>query len=98
MPVALSEYPMYSVPLRSYNLSNIANIRRMLYSDSITNEIRYQPITDAKSIDELVNDLYTSGKRVVFTMGKGGVGKNDLSHRNSLEINKARCKGSSYHY
>ena len=72
MPIALSEYPMYSIPLRSYNLSNIANIRRMLYSDSITNEISYQPITDSKSIDELVNDLYTSGKRVVFTMGKGG--------------------------
>ena len=70
MPIALSEYPMYSVPLRSYNLSNIANIRRMLYSDSITNEIRYQPITDSKSIDELVNDLYTSGKRRSGSAGK----------------------------
>ena len=68
MPAELSEYPMYSVPLRSYNLSDIANIRRMLYSDSLTDDICYQPISDAKSIDDLVNDLYTSGKRVVFTM------------------------------
>ena len=75
MPAELSEYPMYSVPLRSYNLSDIANIRRMLYSDSLTDDICYQPVSGAKSIDDLVNDLYTSGKRVVFTMGKGGVGK-----------------------
>ena len=92
MPIALSEYPMYSVPLRSYNLSNIANIRRMLYSDSITNEIRYQPITDSKSIDELVNDLYTSGKRVVFTMGKGGVGKTTLATEIALKLTKLGAK------
>ena len=74
-PAELLEYPSYYVPLRSYNLSNIANIRRMLYNDNLTNDVNYQRITDAKGMDELVNDLYQSGKRVVFTMGKGGVGK-----------------------
>ena len=43
----------------------------MLYSDDLTNDANYQRITDAKGMDELVNDLYQSGKRVVFTMGKG---------------------------
>ena len=92
MPVAISEYPMYSVPLRSYNLSNVANIRRMLYSDSLTDNPCYQPITDAKSIDELVNDLYTSGKRVVFTMGKGGVGKTTLATEIALRLTKLDAK------
>ena len=92
MPVAISEYPMYSVPLRSYNLSNVANIRRMLYSDSLTDNSCYQPITDAKSIDELVNDLYTSGKRVVFTMGKGGVGKTTLATEIALRLTKLGAK------
>ena len=41
----------------------------MLYSDSLADDICYQPVSGAKSIDDLVNDLYTSGKRVVFTMG-----------------------------
>ena len=77
-PAELLEYPSYYVPLRSYNLSNIANIRRMLYNDNLTNDVNYQRITDAKGMDELVNDLYQSGKRVVFTMGKGGVGKTTL--------------------
>ncbi|WP_289227360.1 arsenical pump-driving ATPase [Parabacteroides goldsteinii] len=92
MPVAISEYPMYSVPLRSYNLSNVANIRRMLYSDSLTDNPCYQPITDAKSIDELVNDLYTSGKRVVFTMGKGSVGKTTLATEIALRLTKLDAK------
>ena len=81
MPAELSEYPMYSV-----------NIRRMLYSDSLTDDICYQPISDAKSIDDLVNDLYTSGKRVVFTMGKGGVGKTTLATEIALKLIKLGAK------
>ena len=60
IPAELLEYPSYYVPLRSYNLSNIANIRRMLYNDNLTNDANYQRITDAKGMDELVNDLYQS--------------------------------------
>ncbi len=57
-PAELLEYPSYYVPLRSYNLSDIANIRRMLYNDNLTNDANYQRINDAKGMDELVNDLY----------------------------------------
>ena len=38
----LLAYPSYYVPLRSYNLSNIANIRRMLHDDNSTNDANYQ--------------------------------------------------------
>ena len=44
MPQELSNYPLYTIPLRSYNLSSIANIRRMLYSDSLIGEANYNPI------------------------------------------------------
>lgn len=64
----------------------------MLYSDSLTDDICYQPISDAKSIDDLVNDLYTSGKRVVFTMGKGGVGKTTLATEIALKLIKLGAK------
>ena len=91
-PAELLEYPSYYVPLRSYNLSNIANIRRMLYNDNLTNDANYQRITDAKGMDELVNDLYQSGKRVVFTMGKGGVGKTTLATEIALKLTKLGAK------
>ena len=92
MPTELSGYPLYYVPLRSYNLSSIANIRRMLYSDSLSSEVNYKPVASPKGVDEMVDDLYTSGKRVIFTMGKGGVGKTTLATEIALKLTKLGAK------
>lgn len=92
MPAELSGYPLYHVPLRSYNLSSIANIRRMLYSDSLSSEVNYKPVASPKGVDEMVDDLYTSGKRVIFTMGKGGVGKTTLATEIALKLTKFGAK------
>lgn len=45
MPEALINYPLYSVPLRSYNLSNIGNIRRMLSEDHLEADVNYTPLS-----------------------------------------------------
>lgn len=92
MPAELSGYPLYHVPLRSYNLSSIANIRWMLYSDSLSNEVNYKPVAAPKDVDEMVDDLYTSGKRVIFTMGKGGVGKTTLATEIALKLTRLGAK------
>ena len=92
MPQELSNYPLYTIPLRSYNLSSIANIRRMLYSDSLIGEANYNPIAQPREVDQLVNDLYTSGKRVIFTMGKGGVGKTTLATDIALKLTALGAK------
>ena len=92
MPQELSNYPLYTIPLRSYNLSSIANIRRMLYSDSLVGEANYNPIAEPRGVDQLVNDLYTSGKRVIFTMGKGGVGKTTLATDIALKLTALGAK------
>lgn len=92
MPQELSNYPLYTIPLRSYNLSSIANIRRMLYSDSLIGEANYNPIAEPRGVDQLVNDLYTSGKRVIFTMGKGGVGKTTLATDIALKLTALGAK------
>ena len=92
MPQELSNYPLYTIPLRSYNLSSIANIRRMLYSDSLIGEANYNPIAQPRGVDQLVNGLYTSGKRVIFTMGKGGVGKTTLATDIALKLTALGAK------
>lgn len=92
MPQELSNYPLYTIPLRSYNLSSIANIRRMLYSDSLIGEANYNPIAEPRGVDQLINDLYTSGKRVIFTMGKGGVGKTTLATDIALKLTALGAK------
>ena len=92
MPLELKEYPVYSVPLRSYNLSNISNIRQLLTEDNLSGTKEYKPLKDEKSLDDLINDLYSSGKKVVFTMGKGGVGKTTIATNIALGLKKLGAK------
>lgn len=93
MPEELSTYPIYSIPMRSYNLSNIANIRKMLHEDIFINgEDSYQPLTHVKTEKDLIDDLYQSGKRVIFTMGKGGVGKTTVATQIALGLAERGAK------
>ena len=64
----------------------------MLYSDSLSSEVNYKPVASPKGVDEMVDDLYTSGKRVIFTMGKGGVGKTTLATEIALKLTKLGAK------
>ncbi len=88
MPDVLGTFSIYSVPLRSYNLSDVRNVRRMLHDDSLLEGLARVSVAGEKSLDDLINDLYVSGKRVVFTMGKGGVGKTTLATRIALGLNE----------
>jgi len=91
-PMELKKYPVYSVPLRSYNLSNISNIRQLLSKDNLNGRKDYQSLKDEKSLDDLINDLYSSGKKVIFTMGKGGVGKTTIATNIAFGIKKRGAK------
>ncbi len=94
LPDSLKIYPSFSVPLRSYNLSNISNIRRMLSEDHLENNLDYKPLEGEKRLDDLVDDLYSSGKKVVFTMGKGGVGKTTMATEIAMKLHQ---KGAKVH-
>ena len=79
IPELLKEIPTYYVPLRSYNMSDIANIREMLIGDKVVYDEEYSAPKDYSTMEQLVDDLNNSGKRVIFTMGKGGVGKTTIA-------------------
>lgn len=77
---ALLKLNTYIVPLRSYNMTGIDNIRNMLNSDVQAETTQKEVNTkDFQTIDNIIDDLYSSGKRVIFTMGKGGVGKTTIA-------------------
>jgi len=82
MPEGLKEITALSVPLRAYNVTGIENVRSFLVSDKYTlkeeavNEKGIQKIT---RLQDVVDDLALSGKKVIFTMGKGGVGKTTIA-------------------
>lgn len=79
MPQGLQNLTTYSVPLRAYNITGMENVRAFLTHD---NYVARDEKIQARMIPQLKNvieDLYNSNKKVIFTMGKGGVGKTTIA-------------------
>lgn len=94
IPAGLQGFTTYTVPLRSYNVAGIESIRMMLQGDAVqTVDEKLQQASPPK-LAALVDDIYTTGKRVVFTMGKGGVGKTTVAAAVALGLAE---KGAKVH-
>ncbi|WP_412534913.1 arsenical pump-driving ATPase [Methanosarcina sp.] len=79
MPIRLKNFVTYEIPLRAYNITGIDNVRIFLHQDN--NEISNEKINSNQipKLKNVIDDLYFSGKKVIFTMGKGGVGKTTIA-------------------
>ncbi len=79
MPVDLRNFVTYKIPLRAYNITGIDNVRAFLHQDN--DKISGEKILSKRipKLKNVIDDLYASGKKVVFTMGKGGVGKTTIA-------------------
>ena len=94
MPKDLRELKTYQIPLRAYNITGIENVRALLTSD-------YYILQDEKihaqtilQLQDVVDDLYKTNKKVIFTMGKGGVGKTTIAAAIALGLS---AKGKKVH-
>lgn len=79
MPTSLQSLPSAEVSLRAYNVTGIANIRQVLKEQQPPVTVESSPQTQLPSIDKIVDDLIKQNKKIVFTMGKGGVGKTTVA-------------------
>ncbi|MQS53340.1 arsenical pump-driving ATPase [Companilactobacillus mishanensis] len=75
----LNSSPFFEVPLRSYNISSLENIRLVLNDVQPENKDVDLPDDDFPSINTIVDNLIDTKKKLVFTMGKGGVGKTTVA-------------------
>uniref|UniRef100_UPI001E2BDB3B arsenical pump-driving ATPase n=1 Tax=Methanosarcina mazei TaxID=2209 RepID=UPI001E2BDB3B len=94
MPQSLKKFVTYEILLRSYNITGIDNIRAFLHRDNVnvsTEEVNFKPIPKLRDV---IDDLCASGKKVIFTMGKGGVGKTTIA--TAIALGMAR-KGTKVH-
>ena len=79
MPEGIKDLERYFIPLRGYNLNSIENLRSLLIEDKDYNSDVELGIDENTSLKDVVDDLYKNEKKVIFTMGKGGVGKTTLA-------------------
>lgn len=94
MPIGLKSIITYSIPLRAYNVTGIENVRALLTKDHYTVNEETVNSQTIPGLQDVIDDLYQSGKKVIFTMGKGGVGKTSIAAAIALGL---AAKGKKVH-
>ncbi|ADK14630.1 Arsenical pump-driving ATPase [Clostridium ljungdahlii DSM 13528] len=90
----LKKLETYAIPLRPYNVTGLENVRAFLKEDNI--EYSNETLNDKKisKLKDVIDDLYNRDKKVIFAMGKGGVGKTTVAAAIALGIAR---KGKKVH-
>ena len=80
IPDHLTETITYSLPYVSYSLTGVGNLRNLFkpYEVSTTLELE-NPSVNLPGLKTVIDDFSTNGTKLIFTMGKGGVGKTTVA-------------------
>jgi len=81
-PETLKQVVTFSLPFVSYSLTGVDNLRHLFSSytitvfedDRLSKETIYLP-----GLNKVIDDFSSKNIRVIFTMGKGGVGKTSIA-------------------
>jgi len=95
-PEALKQVMAYSLPYVSYSLTGVENLRHLFSSYSITSfetEEAGEPL-DLPGLNSVIDDFSEHNTRVIFTMGKGGVGKTSVASAIAVGLSE---KGHQVH-
>lgn len=86
IPISIKNLKMFYIPLRSYNLTGIDNIRNLIIKDEYTNDYESLDTSNIKGLKTVIDDI--QDKKVIFTMGKGGVGKTTIASAIAVTLAK----------
>ena len=81
IPESLKETITYSLPYVSYSLTGVENLRNLFKPFKISN-LALDTKNDSVNLPGLkavIEDFSTNGTKLIFTMGKGGVGKTTIA-------------------
>jgi arsenite/tail-anchored protein-transporting ATPase len=81
LPKKLKQVGMFSVPFVPFSLTGVDNLRKMFKPATYSAERNEVELSEAKlhSLQELIDDFAEKDMRIIFTMGKGGVGKTTMA-------------------
>lgn len=94
IPKSLEKLKTYSIPLRPYNVTGIESLRAFFSKDIIMRNSDVIENDNINKLNSVIEDLYNSNKKVIFTMGKGGVGKTTIAAAIAVGLSK---KGKKVH-
>lgn len=94
VPAGIKNISTFFVPLRAYSITGPKNVRDLLVKDSLSLIGKVLDTADIPTLRKVIDDLDESGKKVIFTMGKGGVGKTTIAAAIALELS---AKGKKVH-
>ena len=94
IPKGIKNIETFEIPLRPYNVTGIENVRSFLKESNVRFNSEKLNVTNISKLNNVIEDLYTNDKKVIFTMGKGGVGKTTIAAAIALGLNK---KGKKVH-
>lgn len=95
-PEALKQVMAYSLPYVSYSLTGVENLRHLFSSYAIHSseaEETGEPL-DLPGLNGVIDDFSEHNTRVIFTMGKGGVGKTSVASAIAVGLSE---KGHKVH-
>ena len=87
-PEGLKELSTYQIPLRAYNITGLENVRSMLSSDRQEVKTEVPDTENFYRLQDIIKSIDEAGRKVVFTMGKGGVGKTTVAAAIALGLAK----------
>jgi arsenite-transporting ATPase len=85
IPANLRGLDTYALPLRSYNIMGLKSLRAF-FTEEFHPSSRTSCSPKTRSFSDLAEYIYSSGKKVIFTMGKGGVGKTTIAAAIALSL------------
>ncbi|TYS68739.1 arsenical pump-driving ATPase [Sutcliffiella horikoshii] len=93
MEVAVNTFDNISMtylPYVSYSLTGISPLKAWLNSEKIqveeSSQVNLEILTELADFNSVVEDVVRNNLRVVFTMGKGGVGKTTLAAKLAMKL------------
>lgn len=78
IPSIVAALPRFQIPLRTYNITGLDRVRALLKGE-VPEAATALSLEKVQSLQDVINDLEARHRKIIFTMGKGGVGKTTVA-------------------